>query len=65
MKKCHTQLGCRSRIRQNKPLTWKSKEVKTKLHSREIMIKRTLETWKKLKNGKKKYKLKLKNGKTH
>ena len=37
-KKGHTQLECRTRIKQGKPLTWKNKEVKSKFHSKKIMM---------------------------
>ncbi len=37
-KKGHTQIECRTRIRQNKPLTWKNKEVKSKFHSKKILV---------------------------
>ena len=37
-KKGHTQIDCRTRIRQNKPLTWKNKEVKSKFHSKKILV---------------------------
>ena len=36
-KKGHTQIDCRSRILQKKPLTWKNKEIKSKFHSKMIM----------------------------
>jgi hypothetical protein len=36
-KKGHTQIDCRTRIRHNKPLTWKNKEVKSKFHSEKIL----------------------------
>jgi hypothetical protein len=44
-KKCNTQFDIRSRIKQNKPLTWK-KEVKSKFSL-------ILEAWKTLENGQK------------
>ena len=37
-KKGHTQIECRTRIRQNKPLTWKNKEVKSKFHAKKILV---------------------------
>jgi hypothetical protein len=37
-KKGHTQIKCRTRLRQNKPLTWKNKEVKSEFHSNKIML---------------------------
>ena len=37
-KKGHTQIYCRSRIKQNKPLTWKNREVKSKFHFNKIML---------------------------
>ena len=33
----HTQIECRSRIGQKKPLTWKNKEIKSKFHSKTIL----------------------------
>ena len=35
-KKGHTQIDCRSRIRQNKPLTWKNKEIKSNFNAKTI-----------------------------
>ncbi len=37
-KKGHTQIECRTRIRENKPMTWRNKEVKSKFHSRKILV---------------------------
>jgi len=37
-KKGHTQIECRTRIRENKPMTWKNREVKSKFHSRKILV---------------------------
>ena len=37
-KKGHTQVECRTRIRENKPMTWRNKEVKSKFHSRKILV---------------------------
>jgi hypothetical protein len=37
-KKGHTQIKCQTRIRQNKPMTWKNKEVKSKFHSKKILV---------------------------
>jgi hypothetical protein len=37
-KKGYTQIKCRTRLRQNKSLTWKNKEVKSKFHSNKIML---------------------------
>ena len=37
-KKGHTQLECRTRIAQGKPMTWKNKEVKSKFHVKKIMM---------------------------
>jgi hypothetical protein len=37
-KKGHTQIKCRTRIRQNKPLTWKNKEVKSKFYPKKILV---------------------------
>ena len=37
-KKGHTQVECRTRIRENKPMTWRNKEVKSKFHSRKILM---------------------------
>ena len=36
-KKGHTQFECRTRIGQDKPMTWKNKEVKSKFHSKKIV----------------------------
>ena len=33
----HTQLECRTRKAQNKPLTWRNKEVKSKYHSNKVL----------------------------
>jgi hypothetical protein len=32
------QIDCRTRLIQNKPLTWKKKEVKSKFHSNKITL---------------------------
>jgi hypothetical protein len=37
-KKGHTQIECRTRIRQNKPMTWKNKEIKSKFHAKKILV---------------------------
>ena len=37
-KKGHTQIECRTRIRENKPMMWRNKEVKSKFHSRKILV---------------------------
>ncbi len=36
-KKGHTQFECYTRIANNKPMTWKNKEVKSKFHSKKIL----------------------------
>ena len=47
----HTQIECRQRKAQNKPLMWRNKEVTSKYHNKKIMAWATWQTLMKSKNG--------------